>query len=253
MFKKITTYFFSKFIKLKWLLLVLILAGILFFWLGFIFEGKLADLFINISATFFSLIGVIFIIDALLENEHKKEMRESHLIVKTELLFLRNELFNYFREAFGVAFPSGKIDFGKISKYEDEIDKINRQLLVYIQNNLEQIIIQMKPSDWRRLQLNLVAMKIDLFEKFSLYKEMVPATVLAKLLLVKKSFDSFYSIFGVFPDLFINEEKNWPVNKFGQEKNRQLRKEFLSLFIKNLRDYFNSLNEFMDALNEWAD
>ena len=106
-------------------------------------------------------------------------------------------------------------------------------------------------EQWQRFETNLPMIRMDLLNSITFYKEILPPTILGKLLSIRSTFESFYRMFGIFPDLFTREEKDWPLNKFGQNQNQEIRKTFLKLFERNLRDYFTEVEEFLNVLEQW--
>ena len=51
-------------------------------------------------------------------------------------------------------------------------------------------------------------------------------------------------------DLFVQEEKDWRPNKFGNDRNKELRTSQLPRIGEDLKKYFSEVKEFIDLLDK---
>lgn len=250
--------FLNKILQFKVLLTILVILTIFFLYLGVKNVIGLTDFWINLSAGFLTLIGTLFVVDVLLERQKKIKWQEAHNIAKLDLQLLSNMLVSHLCSPLGVnifSIPSllrSTIDWDK----EDviaQIQKLNCELLSEVKSNKpQQLLNNMRPENWRNLHLNLILLKSILIETIGLYKEILPPEILGKLLSVNNKFSSFYKMFSLVPDLFTQEENNWPPNKLGQEQNRKIRVDLMKSFECDLDSLFREIEKFIKILEDWT-
>ncbi len=226
----------------KKLIIILLLCSFISFALGFCFDNKFGDFFINLSASFVIIIFTIFIVDKLLKEREIRKYKEAYNIAKDDLLSLRNMLISHMSEPLGFVVGSGGVknatnELLKILKKVSEID-------------LEEKLKGMTIKDWEHLQINLPFIRMSLSYKINLYSNLIPIDVLGKLLAVNKEFESFYMMFGFLPGLFVKEQKYWPIKKGRLENGKIIRGQIINKMSQDLKNYYCAVDEFSN-LDYW--
>lgn len=241
--------FLSRINNLKFLfltLLVLLLGSVI---LGFHLSDKWGDLFINITASFIIIIFTIFMIDWLFEEQKEKKLKDAHNIAKEDMSLLVNMLVSYVGTPLVGSIIS---DLDPEKGIKDQADILIKDLLSKILSiNLREKLKTLTTSDWEHLQINMIFIKSDLTEKTSLYSDLLPPEILGKLLKVRRIFMSFYSLFGLLPELFTKDKDNWPPNKGGMQNSEAIRLVLLEQFTSYLKSYFYATKELINILEDW--
>lgn len=207
------------------------------------------DLLLNLSSGVIGSIITIWSIEVLRRKNNDNKIATAKVIAREEILRLRNQLTCFVSNAFDITVYNyiDNEDFSEentvkvIKKIAEDLSSVDMLSL------LEGLSIR----QWSHLQENLYIIRKTLSEMLNLYKGILPDEILGQLLLVNKNFDYIYSSFGVFPELFVREEKDWPVNKKGADKNRSIRNSWIKLYAVNFKKYYESivkLNELLEAV-----
>lgn len=212
-------------------------------------EGVIGDLLINLGATFIGGIFTVFIFDEIVTRQRESEYKEAYLNSREDLIMLANMMIAYLREPFGFKFPSEKIDTSK--NLEDEGTRINRESIKQITGQLKSHMVAASVNDWKRLVMNIFMLRQKLGQLVPLYKDIVPPSVLGKVLSLKKSYAAFDFCFGLFADLFVNEPNNWPKNNLGHANNIRIRNNQLDTLEKNIKDVLDKTELLFKELDKW--
>jgi len=243
---KIKKYFWSKIdLIITFLLLILIMAC---WFLGKDSDEPYKSLFINLTAGLIGSVITIWGIEFLHKKQLETKWNEARKVAKDDILQLKNMLVSYISNPMGY----------NISKYikdnknlEEWSGKAIKDIAIDMSNkNLKDILNNLNINQWRQLKMNLPHIRNNLLEKLEIYNSVLPPEILGQILKIKQHFDNFYNIFNLVPELFTENETNWPRNDGGVEKNKSTREAFIVAFSRDLEVYFKEINTLISLLEE---
>lgn len=231
--------------KYKFVLVLLLIIFVVSLILGICNIWNFSGFWLNLSTDSLTLIATLFVIDFLLE---KRKQLEWHVVNETankDLDQLTNMLTSY------MAAPLGLTVMDYEPRVEGNLEErssdLLSQMLDDLRRRLEHLIDNMNIEQWERMHLNLLFLKSAIANYLAVYQTATPPNVLGELLRLRRAFNSFYSSFGMLPELFIKNEQEWPHNRGGIDNSREIRSMLLESFKKDLRAYFTEL---VDLKNE---
>ncbi len=242
-------HFFEQIRKFRLLLLLLILAFLVLLLVSFLTGEGWTGLWVNLSASVLTIVGTLFVVDVVLESRKKEEWEEAESVAKEDIQQLVNMLVSHFSNPFGYKVEPKMLDQKK--PLEEQVQVLNQYFLTALQKNLSFLLENALQKNWDSLQINLFILRPRISQTIDLYRDNIPPQLFGKLLAVNRHFGSFFHLFSLFPELFTKEEKYWPPNKLGVGQNRKIRRQFLSLFEKELRKLFKATENISTMLNEW--
>ena len=228
----------------------LIGLAILFYIFSTVF-CNLNALLVNLSAGCVTALIVVAVVERLRKSENEQKFAEIRKISKSDIGLQANMLISHMATPLG--FSIYNYDNG--TTHTPESIRKSSQLMLddILKSDLNEILKKMSVADWRHLMQNLIILKYSLTENIRVYGNVLPPEVLGKILAVRKAFNSLNDFsFAVFMDLFVQEEKDWRPNKFGADRNRQIRASQLPLIARDVKNYFSEvkqLSELLDRLN----
>lgn len=224
-------------------LIILVLFVLVFYVLWWFKVWGLQDLWVNLVAGWITLIGTMFLIDHLLEQRKQAEWKEASSVTQEDLIKLSNMLISYISSPLGLSVLNYKDFSSAVSAEEGEkiLLHIVEDLLLM---DLNKKLLQLRNENWRSFHSALIYINKELYDSVVVHNTVLTPTVLGKLLRVRKSFNDLFSFFVLIPDLLVNEEKDWPQNAYGQERNREIRNSFIATIGSNLQTYLKSVKDF---------
>lgn len=243
--------FWHRIRQLKRILLALLLFAFasLYLWLSNAFGAN--DLWVNLLASFITLMLTLFLIDYLLEQRANARFRDAYSIAKWDLKKLANMCVSYMAEPLGFTVFRYESERGGRSLDEWSSEVIDRMLRDIRASDILNILQGMNPERWKRFAIDITFVKINLSESLNLYGEILPPELLGKFLKVNSSFAELSNSFVLFSDLFTKEESSWPANRGGVRQNRLIREIQLPHHARYLNAYFSHVAEFYEGLNSW--
>ena len=229
--------------------IILVALAVLFYILGIIFP-RFNDLSVNLCAGCLTAIIVAFVVEYLRRRENKQRLFEVDITAKSDIGLLANMLISYMASPLGYLTPdylSGS-EHTRKSIREGSISMLSEILNA----DVESILEHMQVKEWRHFAVNISLIKNSLSEDLKIYGSVLPPEILGKILSVRKAFNSISDFsFALFIDLFTKEEEDWPVNKSGQEKNRELRNSQIPIIARDLKKYFSEVQQLTIFLNKF--
>ena len=238
---------------IEWIITVglVVFAGA-FYWLSSIFSSTntLGSLFVNLCAGSITAIVVIWGVDYLRKKENQQRFAEINQVAKADISSQATMLVWYMANPLNFSifdYPSGK------DGYTSELIRNANSLVLkdILKSDLHAILVKFSVNDWKHLAMNIALIKNALGENLRVYSQVLPPEVLGRVLAARKAFNSLsdYS-FAILIDLFVKEEKDWPVNKSGIERNRELRTNQITLIARDLKEYFSQVERLTELLSE---
>jgi len=232
--------FFKRVQQFRSLLSFLSLLTIFLLWLGIKNVIQLGDFWINLSAGTATLIGTLFIIDVILDRRRKLEFNEARNMAKDDLTQLANMMISYMASPFKLTvlnYERGKED--------NDLEKWSTEVLGHILQDIKKqdkvkLLSRLNNDGWQHLQLDLMFIKPSLSENLLLYKELLPARILGKLLKLRRTFNNFYFYFGLLYEGFIRDNRSLPDNA-------------VKGMADDLNKYFSVLEQLCVVLKDWKD
>ncbi len=228
--------------------LALIVVAGFFYILSTIF-CSLNALLVNLSAGCVTALIVIIVVERLRKKENELKFAEINKISKSDIGLQANMLISYMASPLGFSIYNYSNDE---AGYTPELIRKNSRLMLedILKNDLNVVTEKMSVTDWRHFAQNLTMIKYSLTENIRVYGNVLPPEILGKILAVRKAFNNLNDFsFAVFMDLFVQEEKDWRPNKFGNDRNKKLRAGQLPRIDEDLKKYFSEVKEFFELLD----
>jgi len=241
---KIKKYFWS---RIDYIITILLIILVVIFWcLTSRLNEPYKGLFINLTAGMIGSIVTIWGIEFLRRQKFEKQWSVAKKVAKTDIKKLINVLTSYISGPLGVTVDSYKDEKKSLEEWSNEA--IKKIVADFTQRNLNEILNGLSVEQWKNLKIDLPFIYLSLSEKCTLYREVLPPEVFGQLLKIKNNFDDFYLSFGLLPELFTENETNWPTNRGGLENNKAIRIVLIKNFSNNLKIYFDDIKILMDLV-----
>ena len=239
--------FFNIELSITFLLLVL---GMALVWIAsFDFLNLyISGLLLNISAGCFSSVITIWGIEFFRRKSDKNRKSEILNVAFNELEKLGNMSFSY------VANPLGfRINYTSNGRDPDNYKIRNlmiNQIDTILKGDLSALIQKMTPEEWKMFTLDGQFLQVEIQDFFSTYITIFEPELQGSLLNLRVRYRQFHFAFALMHELYLKEEKDWPINKLGVVRNRE-NKQYQSIALaKNLVEYFQAVRTLLVALNQ---
>ena len=206
------------------------------------------SLLINLTAGFIGSIITIWGIEFLRRKQFKARWDEAKKTAKQDIVELKNMLVSYISNPLGFVVDLYTKDDQDVKQWSE--DAIKSMVVDIDRQDLGKILNRLSIEQWRHFKLNLPFIRSSLFEKLQLYNEVLPPEVFGQLLKIKKDCDNFYFAFGLVPELFTENESNWPPNKGGLKNNRLIRNTLIKTLSGELKIYFKDIATLINLLEK---
>ncbi|MDP2683742.1 MAG: hypothetical protein Q8P20_01670 [bacterium] len=228
---------------------LLLLFAVILWYISFKISEPQKSLLINLVAGLIGSIVTIWGIEYFRKKQSEIRWGQTKNIAKKDIITLKNMLVSYISGPLGVTvmkYYKGS-ESNSVQWASETINKIANDI---VKNDISSIINQLEITRWRSLKGNLISIRSSLLEKLYLYAEILPPEIFGQLLKIKNNLEKLSDPFSIFPELFIEDENNWPINKNNIGKYRLLRNSSIKKLSGDLLEYFNEVRIFIELLNK---
>lgn len=220
------------------MLIILVTLSILTLVLFFFNTFCLGDLWINLSAGFITLIFTIFIIDVLLENRRRQELKEADSVFMIEIWEMIRKMTVYILIPIDNEIKNKFIGLNE-GKHKSTLKGIVQEMIgtQFIDDNLHKLSIQ----KWEHLEINLIDIRLSMDEVIKIYQPLLPIYLIGKIYGLRKKYIEFYNHFALFSQTFIHD----PI------KDDELKNIFINELSNKLQSYYEALFELIKSLEKY--
>jgi hypothetical protein len=236
--------------NIEWIITVgLIFFAFIFYILGIIFPS-FNGLFTNLCAGCATAIIVIWGIEHLRKKGNMQRFAEVNKVAQSDIDSQATMLVWYMANP--LHFSIFDYEYDKNGYTHELIRKANKSVLKDIlKSDLQGVLVRFEVKDWKHLAMNVALIKVALDENVKIYGNVIPPEILGGILAVRKAFNALSNFsFPILIDLFVKEESEWPINKSGIERNRELRANQITLIARDLKEYFSRVKYLVNLLDE---
>lgn len=227
---------------------MLTLAAIFFLFLRIHNVWSLEDIWSNLATGFITIIGTIFVIDALLDKRRVDEFKDANKVTKDALLILSNNLINNI--LIPISDEKTHLRIFSLSKHTSiSTESYAKKLLnlALTTNLIKDSLKSMELDQFKFLERDLSKVKSSLTRTTRLYYHLLSPKILGKLLMTGELLESYHSAFEMFAQSFV-------YNPITYRKNPKavisLKEGLLEAMESSMRNYLTHLKELVDEIKK---
>lgn len=179
-----------------------------FILLAFMTNGRVSDYFLNLSASFVTILFTVFFIDALLEREQAKRYREAYAVAREDV----SQMIDAVKAHLEVPFK--------------HVDTFERDFSAELKS--------FSDSNWLELSITLPLIVDEVSDRVREYAKLLPPESLGKLYALERAAKRARSKFAAHGGDVVD--------------NREGRAEFAPRFARDIEELFSALDNFEQSL-----
>lgn len=234
-----------------WFVVVLLVLIVISLIISFATEGKLSELFINLSSGFIASLITAIVLEKILVLQFQKEVIDAIETTREETKKLRNMMVMYFSPPLGIDVTeylrNCTIDSKTINSAVDLA--IHNTISIDFQKKLATLTV----SEWRRFREVIKDVRAGFVEYNLYYARFLPKFLLGKIIKVYSDLSNLQRMFEILPGLFVNEKNGWPTSKNGPAFVEALRKNLIVTIARELKTYLVAANDFYENSVSWIE
>ncbi|HVE80639.1 MAG TPA: hypothetical protein VNA68_00645 [Candidatus Dormibacteraeota bacterium] len=206
-----------------------------------------SDMTLNLSAGAFSSLLTVFFIEVLKDRKDKLSLREGMESALEDMKRLRNTLIIWVSSPLGFDITQYKIDTDR----QEESTKAAQEAILsnLIAIDLGQAMTKLPPDKWDSLIKNIEELRKSANENLQYYSSVMPKTVYAKMLKVRRALTELEKNVNLFPFLLNSPEKDWSQDNV--ENWRSLRGYVVERAARDMLFYLQSVQELHKEVIIW--